>query len=269
MTKDPQCPYITSQLHQGWLSLWFDSPHNRNALSAPLINALTHALEQAKDNRHIRGITLRGKHGIFCAGGDLKQFHKSQSENIDPQNTYEMNYQAGELFDLVMNMPQPVIAYVEGAAIAGGLGLMCCADIICVTKTAQFALTETQIGIPPAQIAPIIVTRTGLSRARQLMLTAVRFKGTQAQDWGLCDYVVEDAQAFAAIESDIIKRVRKCAPNAIHLTKQILLSTPYMDRPAQKHFAAEKFTQAFLSDEGREGIASFIEKRLPAWTQQT
>lgn len=266
MTTLPETTKIINELENGWLSIWFNSPENRNALSEKLTADFIATLEAVKDDRSVRGITLRGKGGIFCAGGDLKSFSAGQADG-DPRDHFKtMNRGVGDMFDRVMSMPQVVIAAVEGAAIAGGLGLMCCADVIAVTKDAKFSLTETMIGIAPAQIAPIIVARTGLPIAKKLMLTGARFTGADTKNLNLSDYVVENTEGLEDIIADIQKGVIKCAPGAIGITKEILMTTPHLDREAQKDFAAEKFADCILSDEGREGIASFVQKRKPNWT---
>lgn len=265
MTTLPDTTKILNELNDGWLTIWFNSPENRNALSETLTADLIATLNAVKDDRSVRGITLRGKGGIFCAGGDLKSFSSGQSGGATKESFVTMNRGAGDMFDLIQSMPQVVIAYVEGAAIAGGLGLMCCADVIVVNADAKFALTETMIGIAPAQIAPIVVARTGLPIARRIMLTGARFTGAETSNHNLSDFVVKDAAEFAEVEAGLIKGVMKCAPGAVGTTKEILIATPHLDREAQKDFAAEKFAQCIMSDEGREGIASFVEKRKPKW----
>jgi len=266
MTKFPETTKILNEIDNGWLTIWFNSPENRNALSEELTRDFIATLEAVKDDRSIRGITIRGKGGIFCAGGDLKSFNTGQSGGVTKKAFYDMNRKAGDMFDLIMGMPQVVIAYVEGAAIAGGLGLMCCVDIIIVHEDAKFALTETRIGIAPAQIAPIVVARTGMPIARQIMLTGARFTGKETPKFNLSDYVVSSPEAFSDVETSIKKDVMKCAPGAIGITKEILMATPHLDREAQKDFAADKFSNCILSDEGREGVASFVEKRKPNWS---
>ena len=268
MTTLPKTTKIENEIKNGWLTIWFNSPENRNALSEELTADLIGTLQAVKDDRSIRGITMQGRGEIFCAGGDLKSFSASQTGGATKDTFYKMNYKAGDMFDLIMSMPQVVIAYVEGAAIAGGLGLMCCADIIIVQKDAKFSLTETMIGIAPAQIAPIIVARAGLPNARRLMLTGARFTGEKTPDYSLSDFVVASRDEFEIVEADIKKGVLKCAPGAIGVTKEILMATPHLDREGQKDFAANKFAQCLLSDEGREGIASFIEKRKPNWSAE-
>jgi isohexenylglutaconyl-CoA hydratase len=108
---------------------------------------------------------------------------------------------------------------------AGGLGMMCCADLVVVSADAQFALTETTLGIPPAQIAPFVADRLGLRITRRLMLTAARFNGSEALQLGLADYVAADVTALADIEAGIRKQVRRCAPVANAVTKEIRLAS--------------------------------------------
>ncbi len=258
---------IILERNGGWMTIWFNSPENRNALSKQLTTEFMSALKTIKEDRTIRGVTLRGKGGFFCAGGDLKGFFADQTGEDPRAGFMKMNREAGDLFDLVMGLPQVVVAYIQGAAIAGGLGLMCCADVIIVDKDAKFSLTETMIGIAPAQIAPIVVNRTGLPIARRIMLTGAKFLGADTPDYNLSDYVVDDEAGYDAILKTLKKGIYKCAPGAIGLTKEILMATQHLDREAQKDFAAEKFADAITSDEGREGIASFVQKRKPNWAQ--
>lgn len=259
---------IIAELDGGWLDIWFNSPENRNALGAQLSEEFTQVLHAVRDDRSVRGITLRGKGGIFCAGGDLKSFGSAQGAAASHADIAKMNRDGGEMFALLQSMPQVVIACVEGAAIAGGLGLMCCADIAIVTKDAKFALTETMLGIVPAQIVPIVTARIGVPAARRLMLTAARFTGDDAKDIGLCDYVADDESGFDPIISEIKAGVMKCAPGAIGITKDILLKSPHLAHEEMMDYAAQGFASALLSDEGKEGITSFIEKRKPSWTRQ-
>ena len=266
MTTLPTTQKLDLELRSGWLTIWFNSPANRNALSDQLMHECVETLKAVKNDRAVRGITIRGRHGIFCSGGDLKSFSALQSTGASRAEFIAMNRSIGDVFDLLQSMPQVVVMFVEGAAIAGGLGLMCCGDVIVVTEDAKFSLTETMIGIAPAQIAPIVVARAGLPKARLMMLTGARFTGKDTSDYNLSDYIVEDAAAFETLEATLIKGIMKCAPAANGRTKEILLATPHLDREAQKDFAAEKFTDCIMSDEGREGIASFLQKRTPSWS---
>jgi isohexenylglutaconyl-CoA hydratase len=266
MTNLPITEYLELEREPDWLTIWLNRPQARNALSGGMIEELTATLEAVRADRGLRGVTLRGRGGIFCAGGDLKDFKAVfQGEAGQPEDVAATNRTAGDLFDRINQLPQVVLMLVEGAAIAGGLGMLCAADYVVVTKAAQFALTETTLGIPPAQIAPLVARRIGLPSARRLMLTAARFDGAMAGQLGLADEIVEEADDLANAEQRVRDQVRLCAPGANAATKEILLATTRLDHDALRQFAAELFAACMLSDEGREGIAAFIEKRKPTW----
>lgn len=270
MTNLPKTENILLEQDAGWLTIWFNRPDNRNALSKELTTELKEVLNAVRGKKNIRGITLRGKGGVFCAGGDLKGFKNNyQGGSQTVEDIAAASRQGGQMFDLINELPQVVLILVEGAAIAGGLGMVCCADAVAVTKDARFAMTETAIGIPPAQIAPFVAQRLGLRIARRLMVTASRFDGEEAYRLGLADYVVDDAAGLDQIEADMKKQVRRCAPGANAVTKAIVLATRHLNREQQLDFAAKGFAECMLSDEGREGVASFIEKRKPIWAEQT
>lgn len=269
MTALPETSSILTSLDRGWLTIRFNTPENRNALSEELSGELIATLNAVRDDRSVRGITLRGNGGIFCAGGDLKSFKAGfHGSTATHEEVAAANRKGGEMFALINTMPQVVLALVEGAAIAGGLGLVCCADVVGVTKDAKFSLTETQLGIAPAQIAPFVVQRLGLTLARRLMLTGARFTGDQAEQYRLADYVVENGAGLDQIQSDIQKSVMRCAPGANAVTKEIVLAAPHLDAEAMRDVAANGFARCMLSDEGREGIAAFIGKRKPSWAEQ-
>ncbi|WP_306253929.1 enoyl-CoA hydratase/isomerase family protein [Parvularcula sp. IMCC14364] len=267
MTTLPDTEKLLLDLNKGWLTIWFNTPENRNALSSELSEELMTVLHMIRDDRSVRGITLRGKGGIFCAGGDLKSFGSALSGEFTHEDAVKLNRGGGEMFQLVNTMPQVVIALVEGAAIAGGLGMLCCADIVAVTKDAKFSLTETQLGIAPAQIAPYVVQRTGLTTARRLMLTGARFTGSEAERYGLADFVADTAGQLDIIEEDIKANVIRCAPGANAATKELVLAAPHLDTNEMMNLAAERFADCMLSDEGREGIMSFVQKKTPSWAR--
>jgi isohexenylglutaconyl-CoA hydratase len=251
-----------------WLTIWFNRPDNRNALSTELVEELRSTLDEIAGDRGIRGVTLRGKGGVFCAGGDLKGFKTNfQGGAADAADVAASNRAGGELFDQINSLPQVTVMLVEGAAMAGGLGMVCCGDAVAVTADARFALTETTLGIPPAQIAPFVAQRMGLPAARRLMLTASRFTGADAAALGLADHVAEDVSGLEEFEAEIRRGVRRCAPGANAVTKDILLATLHLDREAMMDYAASGFARCMLGEEGREGISAFVEKRKPAWAE--
>jgi isohexenylglutaconyl-CoA hydratase len=266
MKNLPSCKKLNLGLSDGWLTIQLNSPENRNALSAEMARELESTLLSVRDDRTIRGITFRGAGGNFCAGGDIKAFMDALepgSASFDAIS--DLNRKGGELFALVSSMPQVVLALIDGAAIAGGLGLACCADFIGVTRAAKFGLSETQLGITPAQIAPFVVSRIGLINAKRLMLTGARFDGREALTLGLADSFAEDAAGLDQFEQEIRASVKKCAPGANAITKEILAATQILPPDEMVAFAAHGFATCLMSAEGREGISAFIMKRKPAW----
>lgn len=267
MTALPETKKLILDLREGWLTIRFNSPENRNALSEDLAGELKATLNAIRDDRSVRGVTLRGEGGMFCAGGDIKAFMAGLMGGASREDVAAMNKSGGELFQMVNTAPQVVVALVEGAAIGGGMGLVCCADIVIAASDAKFSLSETQLGIPPAQIAPHVVRRVGLTTARRLMLTGARFDGAEAKAIGLADYVADNADGLEAIEYDIRKSVSRCAPGANAATKEIVLAAPRLSHEDMMEKAANSFADCLLSDEGREGVSAFVEKRKPAWSE--
>ncbi len=168
--KTPALPltrHLLCEPSQGWLTVWINRPEVKNALSNEVFEEFRSLAAALRTDLSIRGVTLRGKGGVFSAGGDLQMFRDIfQGADVDPAEVVRSSRMYGEIYREIDTLPQVVLALVEGAAIAGGLGLACVADVTIVTRSARFALTETTLGIPPAQIAPLIVRAIGPKAAR-------------------------------------------------------------------------------------------------------
>ena len=264
-TTLPDAQTLDLDLQSGWLTIWFNQPDKRNALTEELVADLTSVLLVVREDRAVRGITLRGRGGVFCAGGDLKMFKQAFQEEASRDDVVALSKGGAGLFDLINTMPQVIVALVEGPAYAGGFGIVCCADVVICDMSAKFALTETAIGLTPAQITPFVVQRLGLATARRLILTASRFTGKDAGAIGLADFTADGMQAIEAVEASLRSKVLACAPGAVADAKHLLLTLPSMDRQAQIDAAAENFADRMVSEEAREGIAAFVQKRKPDW----
>ena len=259
---------IICDIDDGWATIWLNRPEVRNALSQEVTGLLLSTLNALRDEPELRGLTIRGRGGTFCAGGDIKGFKSNmQGDGQGVDDVARTSAQAGELFSEINTFPHPVIMLVDGAAMAGGMGMVCAGDIVIVVEDTKFALTETTLGIPPAQIAPFVMQRLGLSTARRLMLTAARFDGAEALRIGLADFMAPDLVNAEIIEAGLRKDVKKCAPGANSITKDIVLAARYLRGEEMRAYAGHGFARAMLSDEGREGVSAFIEKRKPSWTQ--
>jgi len=248
-------------------------PEARNALSREMVVELLAVAEFLEKDHETGAVVLRGAGGVFCAGGDIKGFKasfeapKPKRGKTDPIAT--KNRRFGKFLMRFNNLPQTVVAAVEGAAIAGGLGLMSVADIVVAAADAKFALTETSLGIPPAQIAPFIAARIGVSKARVLSLTGARFDAREAARLGLVDFVCDDAAVLEATLKKILADIGRCAPGANAVTKRLLLSSLTMPREKLLDQAAKDFAACLRSEEGREGVSAFLEKRPTKWTEKS
>lgn len=148
---------------------------------------------------------------------------------------------------------------------AGGLGVACCCDVTVGLRDAKFGFSETRIGITPAQIARYVLQKCGYSTGRRLMLTAARFKGEEARALGVLDFVASNTQELEALEQRVKQDVLECAPGAVAACKALIIGMPTTPDEQKVEFAAMNFSGCLQGDEGKEGVASFIEKRKPNW----
>lgn len=253
----------------GVLHVTLNRPERRNALSSSVVDGLEQMIAYIYDNpAEVRALVLRGAGGIFCAGGDLKDFKSMfQEGGVDRTEVAASNRRGGALFTALDRLPVVVIAAVEKAAMGGGVGLAAVADITVATADTTFSLTETTLGIPPAQISPFIVARVGAHHARVLTLTAARIKAAEAYRIGMVDKVVADSDELDTAIDDLVAKVRRCAPGANAASKALVhavSSTPLDDL---LDTAAGCFADALLGDEAREGIGAFLAKGTPLWAK--
>ena len=187
MTNIPTCEMLALSVEGGRLNLTLNRPDQRNAINSQMGEEFTQVVDWLAGAPDIRVVVLRGAGRHFCAGGDIKE-RKGMAEEaveggVDP--IMERNRQAGLAFLAFENLPQTTISAVEGSAFGGGMGYACLTDITIVTKGARLGMPETTLGVAPAQISPFVVKRIGLTRARQLALTAERFGGAEAYEYGM------------------------------------------------------------------------------------
>ncbi len=261
----PECKELIVSVDDSVLTVILNRPFKRNAMNSAMVAELMAVFESIELDRNIRAVVLRGAEGNFCAGGDISGMN--QTSNIEEDDsrdaTWHFNRSFGHLITKVNRAPQLVICVLEGAVLGGGFGLACVSDLAIATPDAMFAMPETGLGIIPAQIAPFVVARVGLTQARRLTLLGERLDGSMAQVLGIVHHVSNEPDR---VLNQNLKLFKKCAPQATALTKQLVLDVaqkqglePLLDR------ASDDFAKAMLSDEGQEGTAAFIEKRKPTW----
>ncbi|HEY8023886.1 MAG TPA: enoyl-CoA hydratase/isomerase family protein [Burkholderiaceae bacterium] len=250
------------------LQVLLDDPATKNALSEQMVNELRAVAQQAADDTGLRCIVLRGARGNFCAGGNLADFQRMMQlpvpiEAADP--IAAANRQFGRMLQEWLALPQVVITAVEGAAMGGALGLLAIADIALATGSAQFAMPETGLGLPPAQIAPFLALRIGETQTRRLAMTGARIDGWQALEIGLVGEVHEGQDELDVALQRTLQKVLRNAPRALAATKAILLQNGASALDAALDFAALQFAKALRNGDAAEGVAAFSAKRPATW----
>ncbi|HKU39944.1 MAG TPA: enoyl-CoA hydratase-related protein [Polyangiales bacterium] len=269
---DPRLPEFSTLLlrHEaGVLYVTMNRPERKNALSATMMDELLEAFSKVAEVFQPRAIVLRGAGGTFCAGADIKDMPKSRvSDGSDPKRAVAQgNRRFGEVLCAALNVPAPLIAVVEGAALGGGFGLVCVSDIAFGLPSARFGLPETGLGVIPAQIAPFVLRRVGPVQAPRLMLTGARFGAEEAQRLGILHEVCADESALETSLTRTLADIRRCGPQANAATKRLLRSVETNDLNTALDIAADVFAEAQLGPEAKEGTQAFLEKRLPAWAK--
>lgn len=265
MNQLPNCETLLLERDGGVLHVTLNRPDSRNAMSLAMVSELRAVLAAVRDDRGVRAIVLRGAGGHFCAGGDIKDMAGARAAGPDAYAA--LNRAFGGLLEEAQAQPQVLVAVLEGAVLGGGFGLACVSDIALTAADAQFGLPETSLGILPAQIAPFVVKRIGLTQARRLALTAARFDGREALRLGLVHLCADSAENLAEQLVQSLEQVRRCAPGANAATKALLLATESEALGPLLDDAARQFAAAVTGAEGAEGTMAFVQKRKPNWAQ--
>jgi isohexenylglutaconyl-CoA hydratase len=272
MTDLPTCKSLLLNREGSRLYVTLNRPETRNALTGEVVLELLAVVEFLEQARDIGAVVLRGAGGTFCAGGDIKGF--MASFNTPPPAPGErdpiavQNRRFGAFLARFDALPQTIVLVIEGAAFGGGLGLACIGDAVICMADARFAMSETGLGIVPAQIAPFVAARIGVPEARRLALTGMRFDGREAGRIGLVHYVCEDQAALEITLAKVLKEIGRCAPGANAATKRLLLASRITPLDALLDQAADAFAAALRGPEGKEGVTAFIEKRPAAWVDK-
>ncbi len=236
-------------------------PEVHNALNESLMRELTQAFRDCAGRSDIRVVVLSGEGPSFCAGADIASMRERG------EGTFEENLQAGmvlaELFEAIDETPQPVVAVVHGAALGGGAGLVCAADIAIAHPATKIGFSEVRLGIVPAVIAPFVLRRLGRSEAVHLCLTGRRLEGLEAERRGLFHYLAEDPEEFLA---GLLSELIKGSPQALATTKRLFDQLEEVEPSERAEWTARLTATARATADGQEGLRAFLEKRRPSWT---
>src|SRR5437763_7885403 len=208
MSKLPVVETLKLALDRGVLHVTLDRPETKNALNRAMVADLTAVVDYLAQHHDVRAAVVRGANGTFCAGGDINGFKEMFSTPApkpgEKDGIASHNRRFGAIMSRFEELPQTIVMVVEGAAYGGGLGLMCGGDVVLATQDARFSISETTLGIPPAQIAPFVAARIGVARTRRLALTSHRFDGREAEALGLVDQACPTTAGLEATLAQVL-----------------------------------------------------------------
>ncbi|WP_128375048.1 enoyl-CoA hydratase family protein [Streptomyces cavernae] len=241
---------VHSEHERGITTLTLDSPANRNALSAPLVTELAEALTGCGKDADVRAVVLTHTGNTFCAGADLR----------DPPHPDALV----ALLRQIVELPKPVVARVTGHVRAGGLGLLGACDIAVASAEATFAFTEVRIGVAPAVISLPLLARTDPRALARYYLTGEKFDAAEAVRVGLLTEAGDYADATLA---PVLDGLRRSSPQGLAETKRLLTARVLESFDRDAATLTELSARLFASDQAREGMAAFLERRDPPWAE--
>lgn len=236
-------------------------PEKHNAFNPELIKELTEVFKEIAEDESARVVVLAGEGKSFSAGADL-DWMKSQGEASFDDNL-RSSLEMGELFRAIDRCPKPVVAKVQGAALGGGSGLVASVDIAVAGPKALFGFTEVRLGLVAAVISPFVIRRLGYSVAREKFLTGERFGAEEALRVGLVHQVAEDLEQAT---EGVVQALLQGSPQAHAASKRLVAEIWDLPENEQLPAAARYIARARASQDGREGLSAFLEKRPPGWT---
>jgi methylglutaconyl-CoA hydratase len=238
-------------------------PDVRNAFNEKTINELALAFDALGRNELVHAIVLAANGAAFCAGGDLN-WMKAMAGYTHAENNADA-MQLAQMLRAIYLCPKPVVAKVHGDCYAGGMGLVAACDVVVVADVANFCLSEVKLGLIPATISPYMIKAMGEQAARRYFLTAERFSAADAHRIGMVHELVA-ADALDAKMAEVLKALVTNSPNAVKEAKMLVrevVGKPVND--ALLADTAERIAHIRASEQGREGVTSFLEKRKPGW----
>jgi len=246
-------------------TITLNRPDVHNAMNELLMKELTSCFRSCEKDPELRIIILTGMGKSFCAGADLN-WMKSMVGYSKEENIHDSNLLL-DLYDCIYNCSKPVIARVNGHAFGGGIGLFAACDIVISIPEAKFAFSEVKLGIIPSVISTFVARRMKvIADMRRYFITGERFTASDAESLGLVDYVTSADDLDTMVEK-YTSLLQSSGPQAIAEVKNLIEQYEELPLNQYKKHTVEKIAELRISDEGQEGISSFLDKRKPSWSE--
>lgn len=248
---------VTSRTQDSVTTLILDTPHNRNALSTALVEELTDGLDAAAADDNVRAIVLTHTGGTFCAGADLTEAGGS----VESRTSQMLG-----LLRAILETPKPVVGKIDGHVRAGGMGLVGACDIVVAGPGATFALTEARLGLAPSIVSLTLLPRMNSRAASRYFLTGEKFGAHEAEAIGLISEASSDAESTV---EDLLETLRQGSPQGLTESKRLVTASILADFDARGQELSDHSARLFASEQAREGMMSFLQKRPPRWAQSS
>lgn len=253
---------VLVETRDGIATVTLNRPQARNAFDARMVTGLCDIFGHLAADPKVRGVVLSGAGPVFCAGVDLTWMAASSSEQARIGDAELLM----RMLRAIEECPAPVVGRIQGAAFGGGLGLVALCDIALASEDARFALREVRVGLVPAVIAPFLLRKVGVSHVQRLALTGEPFTAPVARDIGLVHEVVP-ARDLGPATDDLVAQLLQAAPRAARETKALLRRLPALSEAEGRAFCIESNARVRGTEEAREGLRAFVEKRPPSWAR--
>jgi len=256
-----ESPHLLYARRDALATLTINRPDARNALSHEMVTELRQALREAKRDPAVRVIVITGAGSIFCAGADLNSFRRQQPE----LDRYFQRRQLADLFVDMTELGKPTVARVNGHALAAGIGLVAACDLAVASDAAQFGMPEVNVGLFPMMVMAIVFRSLPRKAAMELMLTGKRFDAAEALRLGLINRHVPADRLDVEIEA-LTEELAGKSPIAMKLGLEAFYTMQDMSFPAAMAYLQDQLALLSLSDDLKEGVTAFFEKRAPRFT---
>lgn len=266
MTGQP--PYRHIRLHrEGWAAhLVFARPTRRNALTFEMMCEIRDAILHVGADPAVRALVLRGEGGFYCAGGDLDSMADMPPVPESGPDPLVAAYRVfGDALLALNALPMPVISVVEGPAVGGGFGMVCCSDVVILHESARFGIPEARVGFIPSQIIPFLVRRLGEGLIRHLAVTGDLLTGEQALAAGLGRTLARTEQEISDALAAVLAEIARMEPSAIAVVKKLVLSCATESDASILDAAANELVGLLRRPAARAGIGAFLGKTPPPW----
>ena len=266
MSGKPSYRFVALRREGLAFHLNFNRPDKRNALNHAMMREIGDAVDRVGADRSARALVLRGNGGAFCAGGDLGVMSELPSKPRTGPDPLVADYRSfGEVLGRLNRLPQAVVSVVEGPAVGGGFGMVCCSDVVILARSARFGIPEPRSGFIPSQVLPFLVRRLGEGTVRYLAVTGAIVNAAGARRLGLGQYLRATTAGLDRALNTVLRDIGRMEPDALATVKRLALKCGTTSDEAVMDRASIELVRLLRRPEARAGMQAFLHKKPPPW----